>query len=428
MGVNELISPVINFSTNQYQLSFRHSYNLEAGGTAFDGGVLEIKIGSSNFTDIVAAGGVFIAGPYNGLVDTAYGNPLAGRMAWSGNSLGFVTTTVNLPGSTAGKPIQFRWRCGTDNGNSGQGWWVDTVAISETICLCCGTLNTPPVLPAQTTRTLAEGTTLAVTNTAMDADVPANVLSYALLAAPAGASISTNGIITWTPLENEGPSTNSITTQVTDNGVPPLSSANTFTVIVTEVNNPPTLPNLADQTIAELTTLRVTNTAADPDLPPNNLTYILVEGPTNAAISSQGIITWTPTEAQAPGTNRITTQVSDNGQPPFTTTNTFLLVATEVNSAPQLPPQLESNQRSPCAAGGYEYGDGHRPAGQRAHLCVRERAHQRDAVLRWNHYLDADRRAKPHHQLVPDVVTDNGLPALSATNSFTVEVNADPVI
>jgi len=42
-------------------------------------------------------------------------------------------------------------------------------------------VNNAPVLPAQTNWTVLELTTLLVTNTAMDADLPANTLTYSLL-------------------------------------------------------------------------------------------------------------------------------------------------------------------------------------------------------------------------------------------------------
>ena len=58
--------------------------------------------------------------------------------------------------------------------------------------------------------------------------------------------IDTNGVITWTPTEGQGPGTNTITTVVTDNGVPPLSATNSFEVMVTEVNSAPVLGG-ADQ-------------------------------------------------------------------------------------------------------------------------------------------------------------------------------------
>src|SRR5207248_2369722 len=116
IGVNELVSPPINLPASPGQLVFRHNYNLEApttGNTGYDGGVLEIKIGAGSFTDILGAGGSFVSGGYNRTLSSSYSNPLGGRQAWSGNSSGFITTTVNLPPSAAGQTIQLRWRCGS---------------------------------------------------------------------------------------------------------------------------------------------------------------------------------------------------------------------------------------------------------------------------------------------------------------------------
>src|SRR5439155_2721988 len=199
-------------------------------------------------------------------IDGDYGNALAGRPAWSGTSSGFITTVANLPDTAAGQTIQLRWRCGTDNGNGRTGWRIDTVAISNRVWVCGGS-NSPPVLPAQTNRTMAELSSLVVTNTATDTDLPVNALSYTLVNRPAGATIGPSGIITWTPTEIQGPSTNVITTVVTDSGVPPLSVTNSFRVIVTEVNRPPVLPGQSNRVITVSTTLVVTNTATDADVP-----------------------------------------------------------------------------------------------------------------------------------------------------------------
>jgi len=112
-----------------------------------------------------------------------------------------------------------------------------------------------PVLGVQTNRTVAELTLLVVTNTATDSDLPANILSYSLINPPDGAVIDTNGVITWTPAENQGPGTNTITTVVVDNGQPALSATNSFDVVVTEVNVAPVLPAQTNMTIAEYATL-----------------------------------------------------------------------------------------------------------------------------------------------------------------------------
>ena len=119
-------------------LTFKNNFNLEYNTSntndGYDGGVLEIKIGNGAFTDIITAGGSFVTGGYDAVIDTAWQNPLAGRPAWSGNSRGFITTTVNLPSSAASTNIQLRWNCGSDNGNVFVGWWIDTITISNLVC------------------------------------------------------------------------------------------------------------------------------------------------------------------------------------------------------------------------------------------------------------------------------------------------------
>jgi hypothetical protein len=92
--------------------------------------------------------------------------------------------------------------------------------------------NLSPLLPVQTNRTLSTLSSLVVTNTATDPDLPPNRLTYSLLAAPNGATIDTNGVITWIPTLAQSPSTNVFTTIVTDDGVPPLSATNDFAVVV----------------------------------------------------------------------------------------------------------------------------------------------------------------------------------------------------
>jgi cytochrome c oxidase assembly protein Cox11 len=142
-GENALVSPVFFIGSATAQLTFHHNYNLEflvphhGATTYYDGGVLEIKIGGGAFTDIITAGGSFVTGGYNATLTT--GNPLAGRQAWSGNSSGWVATTVNLPAAAAGQNVQLRWACAvdSDNVNGGVGWYVDSISLSDTVIVCC---------------------------------------------------------------------------------------------------------------------------------------------------------------------------------------------------------------------------------------------------------------------------------------------------
>ena len=163
---------------------------------------------------------------------------------------------------------------------------------AETITITVNEVNTRPMLARIGNKTVDEAMLLTFTNSATDADLPAQTLTYSLdPGSPIGASIDpATGIFTWTPTEAQGPSTNTFTTVVTDNGSPPLSATNSFTVIVNEVNSAPTLPALASQTINELATLTVINTATDTDLPVNTLTYQLLAAPTKKLLKLWKVI------------------------------------------------------------------------------------------------------------------------------------------
>ena len=128
-----LDTPSIAITSAAAQLTFRNSFNLE---NTFDGGVLEISINGGAFTDIITAGGSFAGGGYNGTISVNFFSPIAGRQAWTGNSAGFITTTVNLPASASGQPIKLRFRLGTDCSNTVSGWNIDTVRVTDGF-VCC---------------------------------------------------------------------------------------------------------------------------------------------------------------------------------------------------------------------------------------------------------------------------------------------------
>ncbi len=94
-------------------------------------------------------------------------------------------------------------------------------------------LNTAPVLATIDDQTLIAGGTLTLTNSASDADLPAQTLTYGLIDPPSGASIdTTNGVFSWRPLISQAPSTQTVSVVVADDGVPPLDATQDFTVTV----------------------------------------------------------------------------------------------------------------------------------------------------------------------------------------------------
>ncbi len=180
-----------------------------------------------------------------------------------------------------------------------------SVMVSAVPITYANNTNTPPVLSTNIpNQTVNELTLLTVTNTATDANTNLTLTYTVTMSVDTNAMIASNwptiyatttpspvidanGIITWTPSEAQGPGVYIITTVVTDNGFPPLFATNSFTVIVNETNAAPVLPVQANQTINELTTLTVTNTASDSDIPTNALTYtVTMSIDTNAMIAS----------------------------------------------------------------------------------------------------------------------------------------------
>jgi len=107
--------------------------------------VLEIKIGSGGFTDIVTAGATFVTGGYNFTLSSAFGNPLGGRRAWSGLSGAFASTVINLPAAALGESVQFRWRCASDSSTATTGWYIDNVSLVTQSCCSNGpSITTEP--------------------------------------------------------------------------------------------------------------------------------------------------------------------------------------------------------------------------------------------------------------------------------------------
>ncbi len=192
-------------------------------------------------------------------------------------------------------------------------------------------LNVRPTLLPITGGTVNELNLFTTTASATDPDAGQS-LTFGLVSPPSGMSNNpTTGAITWTPSQLQSPSTNTITAIVTDNGTPPLTGTNTFTVIVREVNVAPSLPTILTQTVNESALLTVINTATNFNIHSTNSGYKLVNPPSNMVISASGIITWTPAPNQSPSTNTITTVVTNSNpydlvNPHLTATNSFTVI------------------------------------------------------------------------------------------------------
>ena len=86
-------------------------------------------------------------------------------------------------------------------------------------------------------------------------------------------------------------------------------------------------------------TTRSSARTAPSSRPANTLTFSLANSatglvPTGAAITAGGAFTWTPTEAQGPGTVTFDVVVMDNGSPNLSARETIIVTVNEINAAP----------------------------------------------------------------------------------------------
>jgi len=119
--------------------------------------------------------------------------------------------------------------------------------------------------------------------------------------------------------------------------------------IVGQVTLPPTLVPVADQNVNVGQTLLVTNVAMDAAVPPNTLTFDLLNNPAGATLTSlnptNALFTWRAPVSQANTTNPVTVAVTDNTTS-LSATNSFNVVVNAVTNPVIGPVSLSPGQVS----------------------------------------------------------------------------------
>ncbi len=304
------------------------------------------------------------------------------------------------------------------------------VSSSGLLTVVSNSTNHPPTLASIGNYTMAVGMTYSYTNLAMDPDSPPQVLAFSLGAGAATNAIidSGTGVFNWAPTAAQV-GTNGFTVVVTDNGLPPLSAAQSFSIVVVPSNSPPGLSPIPDATIAVGMTYSYTNLALDPDSPPQVLTFSLGAGAaTNAIIDSgTGVFSWTPTASQV-GTNGFTVVVTDNGLPPLSAAQSFSINVVAGNSPPSLLPIPDTTL---IAGTTYSYTNvaTDPDAGQTLTFSLGPGTPEgavigpNDGILVWT---PNDTQLGTNRLVVQ--VADNGWPTLTASEAFFVTVVPPPTL
>jgi Ca2+-binding RTX toxin-like protein len=136
-----------------------------------------------------------------------------------------------------------------------------------------------------------------------------------------------DGGFTYTP--NAGfAGTDSFTYRATDGEL--ISNFASVTITVMTVNEPPVLNPIGNKSIDEGNTLTFTATATDPNVGDTHTFSLQGPVPAGATIDpATGLFTWTPTEAQGPGTYTFDVVVTDNGTPNLSDRETIRMTVTE---------------------------------------------------------------------------------------------------
>ncbi len=189
-------------------------------------------------------------------------------------------------------------------------------------------------------------------------------------------------------------------------------------------NTPPVLPVLATQTVNELAPLTVTNTAKEPNIYAASAGYALVDPPGGMTINSNGIISWTPGPMQGPGTNIVTTVVTnfdalDALNPILAATNSFVAVVfapilnpiTHVTVNAGQPVSSLASATDNDSSRQLTFGLGLAPAGAAINLT--------NGLFNWRPPVSSAGSSNN----IQVVVTADSVPSVSVTQSFAVLVN-----
>jgi predicted outer membrane repeat protein len=166
-------------------------------------------------------------------------------------------------------------------------------------------------------------------------DDPPHNLGLSASGLPEGATLDpATGRFTWTPSEAQGPGSYTVTFTATDDGVPPLSASETVTITVTEVNAAPELAVVEDRVVGPGTMVELLFQATDADLPPNLLSFTLLEGPAEAELDpATGRFSWSVPLADSGRSLTIRVSVHDDAPTPQAASRSFVVRVRDVRPA-----------------------------------------------------------------------------------------------
>ena len=274
-------------------LTFWHTYQMETG---YDGSVIEISTdGGITFNDL---GSLITTGMYNGTISNEFNNPVGGRSAWTGGTIGIWSQVVVNLSSYAGLNVIIRFRMTSDNGTAKFGWYIDDVSVTGSSSTQTATAAlTSTIIPvSQTptpTSTLTPTATFTPLPTSTSTPTPTNTPTYPI----ATSTSSPTPTVTSTPTPMST-ATGTSTSIPTNTFTPTPSYTPTYTPLPTNTFTPtssytPTYTPLPTNTFTPTSSYTPTYTP----LPTNTFTPTSSYTPTYTPLPTN---TFTPTSSYTP--------------------------------------------------------------------------------------------------------------------------------
>ncbi len=293
---------------------------------------------------------------------------------------------------------------------------------------------------------------------ASDRDVPAQTLTYAITGGNTSGAFAIDaatGLITVAnpaAIDAEINPFIDVTIQVTDNGVPPLSSSANLRVNIGNVNDAPVMPNKSVTLPENSPNGTVVTNAGAVDPEGQTLTYAIIGGNATAGGNVQNVFAIDPatgviTVANSAGLDwenqppfNLIVTATDTGNPVLTTQATIRVTLTNVNDAPHLynaSKTIPENLPAGALVLDYTIVAKDQDAGQTLTFAIiggnTNNAFVIDpttGLITVNNPAAMDFETNPVFTLTIQV-TDNGTPVLSSTATLTINLsnkNDVPVI
>ena len=185
-------------------------------------------------------------------------------------------------------------------------------------------INTPPrITTTPPTETIRAGQAYSYAAMATDTETPSS-LSWSLLTPPMGMTVSATGTVTWTPMASQLGAAQ-VSLQVCDGGSPQRCVVQPLAITVA-ASGAPVIVSIPPTNAQAQTAFAYQVTVDDPQ---NNVSGYALTAPSpapgNMALSSGGLLTWTPTTKDV-GSTLVTVTVTDSVG--LTATQTFTILTT----------------------------------------------------------------------------------------------------